>query len=65
MANTLSPGDKVLVARYGVFSARWIDMCQRFGLDVEIIDCRWGTGAPAERFGAALAAPVIEHLDAA
>jgi alanine-glyoxylate transaminase/serine-glyoxylate transaminase/serine-pyruvate transaminase len=34
ITNTLSPGDKVLVARYGMFSHRWIDMCQRHGLDV-------------------------------
>lgn len=64
LSNTLSPGDKVLVARYGVFSARWIDMCQRFGLDVEVIDCRWGTGAPADRFGAALAADTGHRIKA-
>ena len=50
VCNTLSPGDKVLVARYGMFSHRWIDMCQRHGLDVQIIECAWGTGAPADRF---------------
>ncbi len=55
ITNTLSPGDKVLVARYGVFSHRWIDLCQRHGLDVQVIDCPWGTGAPADLFQAALA----------
>lgn len=50
ISNTLSPGDKVLIARYGMFSHRWIDLCQRHGLDVQIIDCEWGSGAPAERF---------------
>ncbi len=50
VTNTLSPGDKVLVARYGMFSHRWIDLCQRHGLEVEIIECQWGSGAPAERF---------------
>jgi alanine-glyoxylate transaminase / serine-glyoxylate transaminase / serine-pyruvate transaminase len=55
IANTLTPGDKVLVARYGMFSHRWIDLCQRHGLDVEIIDCPWGTGAPAGEFGTRLA----------
>ncbi len=54
ITNTLSPGDKVLVARYGVFSHRWIDLCQRHGLDVQVIDCPWGTGAPADLFQAAL-----------
>lgn len=56
ISNTLSPGDRVLVARYGMFSHRWIDMCQRHGLDVQIIDSDWGTGAPADRFEAALSA---------
>jgi alanine-glyoxylate transaminase/serine-glyoxylate transaminase/serine-pyruvate transaminase len=56
VSNTLSPGDKVLIARYGMFSHRWIDLCQRHGLDVEILECPWGTGAPADRFGERLAA---------
>lgn len=55
VTNTLSPGDKVLVARYGMFSHRWIDLCQRHKLDVEIIECQWGSGAPAERFAERLA----------
>lgn len=50
VTNTLSPGDKVLVARYGMFSHRWIDLCQRHNLDVEIIECEWGAGAPADLF---------------
>jgi alanine-glyoxylate transaminase/serine-glyoxylate transaminase/serine-pyruvate transaminase len=33
ITNTLSPGDTVLVARYGMFSHRWIELCQRHGLD--------------------------------
>ena len=56
LANTLSPGDKVLVARYGMFSHKWIDMCQRHGLDVHIVECPWGTGAPADQFEAILSA---------
>ena len=56
ITNMLSPGDKVLVARYGMFSHRWIDLCQRHNLDVEIIECDWGTGAPADLFGERLAA---------
>lgn len=56
ITNTLSPGDRVLVARYGVFSHRWIDLCQRHGLDVEIIETPWGEGAPADQFETALRA---------
>ena len=54
ISNTLSPGDKVLIARYGMFSHRWIDLCQRHGLDVQIVECPWGDGAPADQFEAIL-----------
>lgn len=56
VCNTLSPGDKVLVARYGVFSHKWIDLCQRHGLEVEIVETPWGEGVPAARFAEILTA---------
>ena len=56
LSNTLSPGDKVLIAKFGMFSVRWADMCTRLGLDVEVIDCAWGDAAPADLYGARLAA---------
>jgi alanine-glyoxylate transaminase/serine-glyoxylate transaminase/serine-pyruvate transaminase len=48
LVNTLSPGDKVLTFRYGQFSHLWIDMMQRLGLDVTVVDVEWGEGAPPE-----------------
>lgn len=56
ITNTLSPGDRVLACRHGMFSARWIDMCRRHGLDVETLTAPWGAGAPAAEFEAALRA---------
>jgi len=50
LSNTLSKGDKVLAARNGMFSHRWIDMCQRHGLDVQIVETPWGEGLPADRY---------------
>ncbi len=50
ISNTLSPGDKVLAARNGMFSHRWIDMCQRHGLDVQIVETPWGEGIPADKY---------------
>ena len=50
ITNTLSPGDKVLAGRYGMFSHRWIDLCQRHGLDVQVIEAEWGAGAPVEDY---------------
>ncbi|GAX81546.1 hypothetical protein CEUSTIGMA_g8974.t1 [Chlamydomonas eustigma] len=45
LTNTLSPGDKVLCFRYGQFSHLWIDMMQRLGLEVQVVDRPWGEGA--------------------
>jgi alanine-glyoxylate transaminase/serine-glyoxylate transaminase/serine-pyruvate transaminase len=39
-----------------MFSHLWIDMAQRLGLQVDILDTEWGEGAPIERYHAALAA---------
>jgi alanine-glyoxylate transaminase/serine-glyoxylate transaminase/serine-pyruvate transaminase len=50
LSNTLSAGDTVLAARNGMFSHRWIDMCQRHGLDVQIVETPWGAGLPADRY---------------
>jgi len=50
LSNTLSPGDKVLAARNGMFSHRWIDMCQRHGLDVQIVQAPWGAGIPTDQY---------------
>jgi alanine-glyoxylate transaminase/serine-glyoxylate transaminase/serine-pyruvate transaminase len=56
MTNTLSPGDRVLASRFGVFSGLWIDLCRRHGYEVDIIDAPWGEGAPAEIYAERLAA---------
>ncbi|QCO55715.1 aminotransferase class V-fold PLP-dependent enzyme [Pseudorhodobacter turbinis] len=50
LSNTLSKGDKVLAARNGMFSHRWIDMCQRHGLDVQVVETPWGQGLPADKY---------------
>jgi alanine-glyoxylate transaminase/serine-glyoxylate transaminase/serine-pyruvate transaminase len=64
LSNTLSPGDKVLAARFGMFSHLWIDMAQRFGLQVDILDAEWGEGAPIERYQEALAADKAHQIKA-
>lgn len=50
ITNTLSPGDRILAARNGMFSHRWIDMCIRHGLDVTVVEAPWGAGLPADRY---------------
>jgi alanine-glyoxylate transaminase/serine-glyoxylate transaminase/serine-pyruvate transaminase len=51
LTNTLSPGDRVLAPRFGQFSHLWIDMMQRLGLDVQVLEVEWGEGAPEEKIG--------------
>ncbi len=62
ITNTLSAGDKVLVARNGMFSHRWIDLCERHGLDLTIIDVAWGDGIPAGRFEEVLTADTAHEI---
>jgi alanine-glyoxylate transaminase/serine-glyoxylate transaminase/serine-pyruvate transaminase len=50
LTNTLCPGDKVLAARNGMFSHRWIDMCQRHNLNVEVVETPWGSGISAQKY---------------
>jgi len=64
ISNTLSPGDKVLMSRFGQFSHLWIDMCQRFGLDVQAIDCEWGEGVPVEEYERILKADTRHEIKA-
>ena len=64
ITNTLSPGDKILAARNGMFSHRWIDMCQRHGLKVEVVEAPWGTGLPADRYEEILARDIGHEIKA-
>jgi len=64
LTNTLSPGDKVLAARFGQFSHLWIDMAQRLGYEVDIVDVEWGEGVPLERYDEALRADRQQRIKA-
>jgi len=56
ITNTLNPGDKVLMSRFGQFSTLWVEMAERLGLDVEVIDVAWGAGVPVTEYARRLAA---------
>ena len=64
LTNTLSPGDRVLAARFGQFSHLWIEMCQRLGLEVDIVDCDWGTGVPLDIYQERLATDTEHKIKA-
>ncbi len=64
LSNCLSAGDQILAARNGMFSHRWIDMCQRHGLEVQIVETPWGDGLPADRYAEILAADTQHQIKA-
>ena len=64
LTNCLNPGDKVLASRFGQFSHLWVDMCQRLGFEVEILETPWGEGAPVERYLASLTADKQHRIKA-
>jgi alanine-glyoxylate transaminase / serine-glyoxylate transaminase / serine-pyruvate transaminase len=64
IANTLSPGDRVLACRNGMFSHRWIDLCRRFGIEVEVVEAAWGEGIDASRFEDILTADKARSIKA-
>jgi alanine-glyoxylate transaminase / serine-glyoxylate transaminase / serine-pyruvate transaminase len=64
VANTLSPKDKVLASVFGQFSLLWVDLCQRFGLEVDAIDVEWGKGVPLDQYRAKLKADTKHEIKA-
>lgn len=64
ITNTLNPGDRVLMARHGHFSALWAQMAERLGLDVEVIDVAWGAGIPVKDIERRLGADKDDRIKA-
>ena len=64
VSNTLSTGDKVLMSGFGHFSNLWIDLCQRWGLDVQALEVEWGEGVPVEQYAEILAADKNHEIKA-
>lgn len=54
LTNTLNPGDKVLIYRFGQFSHLWAEMARRLGFNVEIHQEPWGKGIPLDKLEARL-----------
>jgi alanine-glyoxylate transaminase/serine-glyoxylate transaminase/serine-pyruvate transaminase len=64
ITNTLNPGDKVLMSRFGQFSHLWVDMAERMGLQPEVLDVPWGAGVPVEDYAQRLAADKTHDIKA-
>ncbi len=57
LTNTLSPGDRVIVASFGQFSMLWAKMCRDLGFETEEWETQWGEAFPLERLEERLAQP--------
>jgi alanine-glyoxylate transaminase/serine-glyoxylate transaminase/serine-pyruvate transaminase len=65
LVNTLSPGDRVLIAETGWFSEQpWRRVAQNLGLDVDYLRGSWRRGASAEALEARLAADAARAVKA-
>lgn len=70
IANTTKRGDNILIVSHGFFGDRFIDLCERKGLNVDIISSEWGTTVPVGHIEEKLnekkyAAVTVTHVDTA
>ena len=64
IVNTLSPGDKVLLAETGQFAVLWKGIAQKFKLDLEFLPTDWRRGADVAEIEARLAADKAHKIKA-
>jgi alanine-glyoxylate transaminase/serine-glyoxylate transaminase/serine-pyruvate transaminase len=64
LANTLSPGDRVLMYETGHFATLWQKMAAKLGLEVEFMASDWRRGADPEAIEARLRADADKRIKA-
>jgi len=64
LTNTLSPGDKILIYRFGQFSHLWMDLARRIGLTVQFEEIPWGEGIPLDKMEATLKSDTNHEIKA-
>ncbi|MBE6993997.1 MAG: alanine--glyoxylate aminotransferase family protein [Ruminococcaceae bacterium] len=68
IANTTRRGDNVLIVSNGFFGDRFIDICERKGLNVDVLSAEWGDFVTPEQIDKKLsekhyAAMTVTHVD--
>ena len=48
VANSTKRGDNILIVSHGFFGDRFIDLCERKGLNVDVMNSEWGSIVPVE-----------------
>lgn len=62
IVNTLSPGDRVLMFDSGMFATLWRGVAERFGLEIELVECDWRKGVEPDQVESALRADRLQRL---
>ena len=62
IVNTLSPGDPVLMFDSGMFATLWRGVAERFGLEIELVECDWRKGVDPNQVETALRADRSKRL---
>ncbi|WP_041367597.1 pyridoxal-phosphate-dependent aminotransferase family protein [Natranaerobius thermophilus] len=68
ISNTLKKSDPVLVISHGFFGDRMAELCERKGLEVDVLSCEWGKAVPVEEVEKKLSnknyrAVTVTHVD--
>jgi len=64
LANTLQPGDAVVIYETGHFATLWAQMARELGLEVTFLEGDWRRGVDAAAIGEVLAADAGQHIRA-
>ena len=48
VVNTLNPGDRVLAFNNGIFAEKFAEVATKFGLEVDLVEMRWGDAVSPE-----------------
>jgi alanine-glyoxylate transaminase/serine-glyoxylate transaminase/serine-pyruvate transaminase len=64
IVNTLSPGDRVLMAETGQFAMLWRKLAERFKLDIDLVPGDWRHGADVKEIEARLVADKQHRIKA-
>jgi aspartate aminotransferase-like enzyme len=70
VSNVTKSGENILICSHGFFGDRFIDICSRKGLGVDVLKAKWGTVYTPEQIDAELsrkkyAAMTVTHVDTA
>ena len=68
IANTMRSGDNILIVSHGFFGNRFIEICERRGINVDVIQSEWGQIVPVSDIEKKLSqkhyhAMTVTHVD--